>query len=70
MNPNAMTVGLHLRRIRVITVAVDLIERLVIEIADIRRVVRCPHCGFKTSRVHDDRRLRVRDLAVLRGDVG
>jgi transposase len=59
-----MTVRLHLRRIRVVAVVVDLIERLVVEIADVRRVVRCPHCGFKTARVHDDRRLVVHDLAT------
>ena len=62
MSPDAMTVRLHLRRIRVVAVVVDLIERLVVEIADVRRVVRCPHCGFKTTRVHDGRRLQVRDL--------
>lgn len=62
MSPDAMTVRLHLRRIRVVAVVVDLIERLVVEVADLRRVVRCPHCGFKTTRVHDQRRLRVRDL--------
>jgi transposase len=62
MSPDAMTVRLHLRRIRVITVVVDLIERLVVEVADVRRLFRCPHCGFKTTRVHDTRRLRVRDL--------
>lgn len=62
MAPDAMTVRLHLRRIRVIAVVVDVIERLVVEVADVRRVVRCPHCGFKTSRVHDRRRLKVVDL--------
>lgn len=62
MEPDRMSVRLHLRRIRVIAVLVDLLERLVIEVADTRRVVRCPHCGFKTGRVHDTRRLRVRDL--------
>ncbi len=62
MEPDRMSVRLHLRRIRVIAVLVDLVERLVIEVTDTRRVVRCPHCGFKTSAVHDTRRLRVRDL--------
>ena len=62
MSPDVMTVRLHLRRIRVVAVVADLIERLVIEIADLRRVVRCPDCGFKTARVHDSRRYRVRDL--------
>lgn len=64
MSPDAMTVRLHLRRIRVVRVLVDLVERLVVEVADTRRVVRCPHCGFKTASVHDDRRLRVRDLPI------
>lgn len=62
MSPDRMSVRLHLRRIRVVAVLVDLIERLVVEVADVRRVVRCPHCGFKTARVHDDRRFLVHDL--------
>jgi hypothetical protein len=62
MEPDRMSVRLHLRRVRVIAALVDVLERLVVEIADIRRVVRCPHCGFKTASVPDDRRLRVRDL--------
>jgi transposase len=57
-----MTVRLHLRRIRVIQVLVDLIEKLTVEIVDVRRVVRCPHCGFKTAKVHDHPRLLIRDL--------
>jgi hypothetical protein len=57
-----MSVRLHLRRIRVVGVLVDLIEKLVVEIADVRRVVRCPHCGFKTTTVHDRRRYQVHDL--------
>lgn len=62
MEPDRMSVRLHLRRIRVVAVLVDLVEQLIVEIADVRRVVRCPDCGFKTSRVHDTRPLRVRDL--------
>jgi transposase len=62
MSPDALSVRLHLRRTRVVAVLVDLIERLVVEIADTRRVVRSPYCGFRTTRVHDTRRLRVRDL--------
>ncbi|MGH8911329.1 MAG: ISL3 family transposase [Acidimicrobiia bacterium] len=62
MEPDRMSVRLHLRRIRVIAVLVDVIEKLIVEVADVRRVVRCPHCGFKTARVHDSRRLRVHDL--------
>lgn len=42
MTPDAMTVRLHLRRIRVLAVLVDLVERLVVEVTDVRRVVRCP----------------------------
>lgn len=37
MSPDAMTVRLHLRRIRVVAVLVDLIEGLVVEVADLRR---------------------------------
>ncbi len=62
MSPDRMSVRLHLRRIRVVAVLVDLIEKLVVEIADVRRVVRCPHCGFKTTTVHDRRRYQVHDL--------
>lgn len=49
MEPDRMSVRLHLRRIRVICVLVDLIERLVVEIADSRRVVCCPHCGVSSA---------------------
>jgi protein-arginine kinase activator protein McsA len=56
MGPDRMSVRLHLRRIRVIAVLVDAIERLVVEVADVRRVLRCPYCGFRTARVHDTRR--------------
>ena len=42
MTPDAMTVRLHLRRIRVVAVLVDLVERLVVEVVDVRQVVRCP----------------------------
>jgi len=34
MEPDAMSVRLHLRRIRVIAVVVDLVEKLVVEVAD------------------------------------
>ena len=60
--PDRMTIRLHLRRIRVLEVLVDAVERLVVAVEDLRTVVRCPHCGFLTSRVHDRRRIRVRDL--------
>jgi transposase len=57
-----MTIRLHLRRMRVMAVLVDLVEALVVEVTDGRRVVRCPYCGFTTDRVHDRRRVRVHDL--------
>jgi transposase len=57
-----MSIRLHLRRIRVLAVVVDLVERLVVEVADTRRVVRCSMCGFRTDRVHDRRRLKIHDL--------
>ncbi len=41
MSPDAMTIRLHLRRIRVLAVLVDLVERLVVEVGDSRRVARC-----------------------------
>jgi transposase len=62
MEPDRMSVRLHLRRIRVVAMLVDLVERLVVEIVDTRRVVRCPYCGFRTAKMHDTRRLRIRDL--------
>lgn len=62
MKPDAMTTRLHLRRIRVLTVLVDVIEHLVVEVGDLRRVVRCSYCGFTTATVHDRRRHQVHDL--------
>jgi transposase len=58
-----MTVRLHLRRLRVVEVAVDVPERLEVVVEDVRSVVRCGHCGFKTDTVHDRRRVRVTDLS-------
>ena len=62
MRTDAMSIRLHLRRIRVLAVVVDVVERLIVEIADTRRVVRCGLCGFTTAKVHDRRRYRVHDL--------
>ncbi|MDQ3661081.1 MAG: ISL3 family transposase [Actinomycetota bacterium] len=61
--PDSMSVRLHLHRIRVIEVLTDLPDRLEVVIRDLRSVVRCPFCGFKTSKVHETRRIKVRDLA-------
>jgi transposase len=57
-----MTIRLHLRRIKVLAVVVDLVERLVVEVGDARRVVRCGCCGFSTATVHDRRRVTIHDL--------
>jgi transposase len=62
MSPDVMTIRLHLRRLRVVQVLVDVIEQLVVVVADGRRVVRCPYCGFATGRVHDRRRVKIHDL--------
>ena len=64
MVPDSMRVRLHLRRVRVLEVLVDVPERLEVRVADTRPVVRCPHCGHKTARVHDRRTKPVRDLPV------
>lgn len=40
------------------------IDKLVIEVAETRNVVRCPACGHKTREVHEIR--RVRDIALGR----
>jgi transposase len=61
--PDSMSVRLHLYRIRVVEVLIDLPERLEVVIRDLRSVVRCPFCGFKTTKVHETRRVKVRDLA-------
>ncbi|MBK5229524.1 MAG: hypothetical protein JJE05_13590 [Actinobacteria bacterium] len=39
-------------------------ERVEVVIRDLRLVVRCPWCGFKTTKVHETRRVRVKDLPV------
>lgn len=44
----------------------DEIDKLVIEVADARTVVRCPACGFRTTRVHETRRVMVRDIPMGR----
>ncbi len=62
MSLDVMTVRLHLRRIRVVEVTVDRPERLEVRVRDARRVVRCPHCGFRTDRVHDTKRLKICDV--------
>jgi hypothetical protein len=57
-----MTIRLHVRRMRVVRVVEDQFDKLVIEVADTRRVVWYPACGCKTSKVHETRRVEIRDL--------
>jgi len=59
-----MQVRLHLRLIRVLHVAVDALDKLVVSVSSTRPWSRCPHCGFVCRRVHDTRSRRIRDLAV------
>lgn len=59
-----MAIRLHLRRMRVVRVVEDEIDKLVTEMADTRRVVRWPACGYKTSKVHETRRVEIRDLPL------
>ena len=63
MTPDSMTVRLKLRRIRVVEVVTDLSEQLDVTVKDLRSG--CPWCGFKTTNVHDVRRVRVSDLPLL-----
>ena len=62
---DAMTVRLHLRRLRVVRVVRDDEAELVVEVADAQSVKRCPSCGVRTAKVHETRRRRVRDLPSL-----
>lgn len=61
-----MAIRLHLKRMKVVRVVEDEIDRLVIEVSDTRSVVRCPACGFKTSTVHETRRVVVQDVPLGR----
>ncbi len=59
-----MTIRLHLRGIAVDEVSVDEPDRLVVLVSATNSRTRCPLCGFKTSRVHETRTVRIRDLPV------
>ena len=61
-----MTIRLHLKRLKVLRVVEDEIDKLVIEVADTRTVVRCPACGHRTTKVHETRRVMVRDIPMGR----
>lgn len=62
MTVDSMTLRLHLHRMRVVEVAVDLPERLEVVVRDLRSRVHCPLCGFKTDKVHETRRVRIKDI--------
>ncbi|MEO8323891.1 MAG: ISL3 family transposase [Actinomycetota bacterium] len=47
-----------------VEVTADLPERLEVVIKDARSVVRCPFCGFKTDKVHETKRVRIKDLPM------
>ncbi len=61
---DVMGVRLYLRQVRVLAVAVDTPNELVVEVESTVRRPRCPHCGFCGARVHDTRRRKIRDLEV------
>jgi len=63
---DGMTIRLHLKRMKVMRVVEDEIDKLVVEVADTRTMVRCPACGHKTTKVHETRRVLVRDLPMGR----
>ena len=64
MATDSMTIRLHLRGIAVDEVGVDEPDRLVVVVSSTNTRARCPFCGFKTSKVHETRIMRIRDLPV------
>jgi transposase len=60
--PDAMRVRLHLKRIKVVEVKTDYPELLEIVVRDTRRVIRCPFCGSKVTKVHETRPVEIADL--------
>ena len=59
-----MSVRLHLKGVRVLKVTVDTVDRLEVRVESAREWSRCPHCGFRCTKVWDRRAKRVRDLEV------
>jgi transposase len=59
-----MTLRLHLQAIQVLEVLADLPERVEVAVAAIRGWVRCHRCGEKTRRVHQTKKVKIRDLAI------
>ena len=59
-----MSVRLHLKGVRVLEVPVDAVDRLEVVVESAREWSRCPHCGFRCTKVWDRRSKRIRDLEV------
>ena len=57
-----MSVRLHLKGVRVLKVTVDTVDRLEVRVESAREWSRCPHCGFRCTKVWDRRAKRVRGL--------
>ncbi len=51
MTQDGMTIRLHLKRMKVVRVVEDEIDKLVIEVSDTRRVLRCPACEEGRKRI-------------------
>ncbi|WP_423916943.1 ISL3 family transposase [Candidatus Poriferisodalis sp.] len=64
MASDVMRVRLHLRQLRVLSVLVDEVDELRVEVASTVRRPRCPGCGLGSAGVHDRRRREIRDLEV------
>ena len=64
MASDVMRVRLHLRQIRVLEVVEDTSAVLRVRVESSQTLLRCPHCGFKSHKVHDTRERQVRDLEV------
>lgn len=61
---DVMPIRLHIPGFKVLGVVEDLPERLVVAVMLVRSWVRCSACGFKCRRVHQTKRVEVRDLPV------
>ena len=46
-----MSVRLHVAGVRVLKVVVDTVDRLEVRVEAAREWSRCPHCGFRCSKV-------------------
>ncbi len=64
MPPDSMTVRLKLKRIDVVEVLTDLPEQLVVVERDLFSVVPWRWCGMRTTKGHETRRVKLKDLPV------